>query len=112
MLGRIRACSLSSLEVLEMEERTPSKLLKHDSLSIYGTPHYLLLLLHLIIIIIVTIILLLIDRICFPCLIAYVSCDLLLCGNLYPKHFVLALISKPRELKQVNNICQIIGIFT
>ncbi|KAK9049463.1 hypothetical protein SSX86_030966 [Deinandra increscens subsp. villosa] len=34
MLGRVRACSLSSLEVLEME-RTPSKLLKDDSLSIY-----------------------------------------------------------------------------
>ncbi|KVI06223.1 uncharacterized protein LOC112510090 [Cynara cardunculus var. scolymus] len=33
MLGRVRACSLSSLEVLEME-RTP-KLLKDDSLSIY-----------------------------------------------------------------------------
>ncbi|XP_076901959.1 uncharacterized protein LOC143556557 [Bidens hawaiensis] len=35
MLGRVRTCSLSSLEVLEME-RTPSfKLLKDDSLSIY-----------------------------------------------------------------------------
>ncbi|MFS7971605.1 hypothetical protein Hanom_Chr09g00834841 [Helianthus anomalus] len=34
MLGRMRTCSLSSLEVLEME-RTPSKLLKDDSLSIY-----------------------------------------------------------------------------
>ncbi|PWA50972.1 hypothetical protein CTI12_AA467970 [Artemisia annua] len=34
MLGRVRACSLSSLQVLEME-RTPSKLLKDDNLSIY-----------------------------------------------------------------------------
>ncbi|XP_071710217.1 uncharacterized protein [Rutidosis leptorrhynchoides] len=34
MLGRVRASSLSSLQVLEME-RTPSKLLKDDSLSIY-----------------------------------------------------------------------------
>ncbi|KAJ9568238.1 hypothetical protein OSB04_004204 [Centaurea solstitialis] len=33
MFGRVRACSLSSLEVLEME-RNP-KLLKDDSLSIY-----------------------------------------------------------------------------
>ncbi|GJX76020.1 hypothetical protein Tco_0322831, partial [Tanacetum coccineum] len=34
MLGRVRACSLSSLQVLEME-RTPSKLLKDDNLSVY-----------------------------------------------------------------------------
>lgn len=33
--GRVQVCSLSSLEVLEME-RTPSELLKDDSLFIYG----------------------------------------------------------------------------
>ncbi|KAL8456808.1 hypothetical protein ACS0TY_034882 [Phlomoides rotata] len=34
MLGRVRASSISSLELLEME-RPPSKITKHDSLSIY-----------------------------------------------------------------------------
>ncbi|XP_051115906.1 uncharacterized protein LOC127241059 [Andrographis paniculata] len=34
MLGKVRASSMSSLEQLEME-RPPSKVVKHDSLSIY-----------------------------------------------------------------------------
>ncbi|KAI3454975.1 hypothetical protein Pfo_011638 [Paulownia fortunei] len=34
MLGRVRASPMSSLELLEME-RLPSKIIKHDSLSIY-----------------------------------------------------------------------------
>nr|XP_043617560.1 uncharacterized protein LOC122589337 [Erigeron canadensis] len=41
MFGRVRGCSLNSLQVLEMERTTPTnnnhnnKLLKHDSLSVY-----------------------------------------------------------------------------
>ncbi|KAL8042554.1 hypothetical protein ABFS82_09G062200 [Erythranthe guttata] len=34
MFGRVRASPISSLELLEME-RPPSKIIKHDSLSIY-----------------------------------------------------------------------------